>query len=164
MNEQRKKQAEMETMLRRFALRESSAEQRQGIVTTAQAAWQDSAMPPTFSPLPFIKALAACVAVILAVEVCGRMALASWRPHLPRQSSALSGVGTEDLHTLVPSARLLRGMARDVSQARKTGLRDYRGHLNRLLDEAQTGQPKKQTLPNRHQGQHFSAKPASWHT
>jgi hypothetical protein len=163
MKEQENSPSEMETMLRRFALRESSAGQRQRMLAPAQAAWQDSTIQPVFNPLPFIKALAACVAVILAVDVFGRMALAPWRPHPAFQSSAPSAVDAEDFHALVPSSKLLGGVARDMSQAKKTGLQDYRNHLNRLLDESQTEQPKKQTLPNRHQGQYVPARPLSWH-
>jgi hypothetical protein len=164
MNEQGKHQAEMESMLQRFSLTESSIGQRQRVLEAARSAWLDASNQHASSKFRFARALAACISVILAVDVCGRLALAPWRPHPAFHSSAQSDVVTEDFHTLVPSARLLSGIARDMSHAKKTGLRDYRDYLNRLLNESQTEQPKKQILPNRHQGQYFPARPLSWHS
>ena len=163
MNEQGKRQSEMETMLKHFTLTDPPAEQKQRIVGAAQSVWQDASVQAPISTLRLIRASAACVAVILAVDVFGSMALAPWRPHPAFHSSAQTGVDTEDFHTLVPSVRFCRGVARGMSQAKRTGLLDYRSRLNRLLDESQTGQMQKQTLPNRHQGQYFPARPHSWH-
>jgi hypothetical protein len=163
MNQQGKSQSEIESILERFTLTNPSAEQRQRIVGAAQSVWQDASVQAPISTLRLIGASAACVAVILAVDVFGAMALAPWRPHPAFHSSAQTGIDTEDFHTLVPSVRFCRGVARGMSQAKRTGLLDYRSRLNRLLDESQTGQAQKQTLPNRHQGQHLRARPLSWH-
>ena len=163
MKEQESSAPEMETMLRCFALRESSAGQRQRGLAAAQNAWQDTSVQPTISALRLIKALAACVAVILAVDICGRMALAPWRPHLASPPAGQDTLVTEDLHSLVPSARLLRRVVNGGSQAKKTGLQDYRNHLDRLLDETPQERPTRHTLPNRHQGQYVPARPVSRH-
>jgi len=164
MNEQAKRQAEMETMLQRLTLTDPSVEQRQQVVQAARGAWQETSIQPASRKLGFARALAACILVVFAVDMCGRLALAPWRPHLAFHSSAQTAVDTEDFHTLVPSARLLSGVARSMSQAKNTGLEGYRKLLNRLLDESQTEQAEKQTLPNRHQGQHFPARPVSRHS
>lgn len=164
MKEQENSPSEVETMLQRFSLKESSAGHRQRILAGAQNAWQDASIQPTVTPLRLVKALAACVAVVFAVDVFGRLALAPWRPHPTSPPARQDTPVTEDLHSLVPSAKLLGGLARSMSQAKKTGLQDYRNHLNRLLDETPQRQAPKRTLPNRHQGQYGPARPASWHS
>lgn len=164
MNEREKSQTEMEGMLQRFALTEPSAGQRQRALKAASQAWQEPSIQAHSSKLRFVRALAACIAVIVAVDVCGRVALAPWRAQLTLPAPSQESVDTEDFRQMVPSARLCVGTAPGLSPSRKTGLQDYRKYLDHLLDEPQTEQSRKQTPPNRHQGHYVPAGPASWHS
>jgi len=164
MNEQGKSQAEMESMLQRFALTEFSSGQRQRVLETARNAWQETSILPARSKLRFARALAACMLVIFAVDVCGRLALAPWRPHPASQTAHQSNLSMEDFHKLVPSAKLYHGMTHSLFRAKKTGLQDYRNHLNRLLDETPQRQVPKHTAPKRYQGWYVPTRPASWHS
>jgi hypothetical protein len=164
MNEQKKRQTEMETLMRRFALANPSASQKQRVVKAACGAWQETLIQAASSKLRFARALAACILVVFAVDVCGRLALAPWRSHLASASASQKISAMEDFHALVPSAKLYGTLSSKISPDKKTGLQDYRDQLNHLLDEMPRMHPQKQTLPHRRQGRHFSAKALSWHS
>jgi len=161
MNEPEKRQAEMEDVLRRFALAEPSVGPRQRVIKAARQAWQEPSIQTASSKFRFVRALAACIAAILAVDVCGRLALAPWRAQVTVHAPSQQRIDTEEFHQLVPSARFHVGRVGNA-QPEKTGLQAYKKHLDRLLDEPQAGQSRKQRLPNRQQGHHVPAGPASW--
>jgi hypothetical protein len=164
MNEPKKRQVEMETLLQRFTLTELSANQKQRVVQAARNAWQEASIQATRSRLRFALALAACIVLVFAVDMCGRLALAPWRPHLASTVASQNLSAMEEFQTLVPSVKLSATLSCKVSTDKKKGLQDYRDQLNRLLDEMPRKHSQKQTLPPKRQGRHFPAKAFSWHS
>lgn len=163
MKAQEDNQSEIEVTLQRFGLKEPAPGHRDRILAAAQATWQDSTTQPAFNPLPFIKALAACVAVVLAVEAFGRVALTPWKPHPTFPPVAQDTVALEDVHILVPSVKL-HGSLSSMTAQRKSGKGHYRDQLNGLLNETPQRPPSKPAFPTRRQGRHVPGSPGSWHT
>ena len=134
MNEPEKRQSEIETLLQRFTLTDLSANQKQRVVQAARGVWQETSIQATVSKLRFARALAACFLLVFAVDVCGRLALAPWRPHLASTLASPNDSAMEDFHALVPSVKLYGTLSDKTSPDKKTGLQDYLNQLNRLIE------------------------------
>ena len=154
MNEKEKNPDKTEILLRQFEPARPSELKKQQILTAAKDAWRQSQSRPAISLMRYIKAIAACLAIVIAIEITGSVSLSRWRFSAGYPKPEQTQTALQEYSEISPSARYYSSISHRPARSNVMQLRQYRNQLQNLLDETVTEPSQQPVRQNQSQGKY----------
>lgn len=137
MNEEKKNPENIEILLQQYELARPTELRKQQILGAAKDAWLESQSKPAINLMRYVKAIAACVAIIITIEFAGNVALARWWPSVTLQNRDKERTALMEYDEINPSARYYSGTIYTPVPADLKQIKNYRIRMQNLLDESE---------------------------